>query len=459
MTDPLAFLEQHRDRHLGELADLLRIPSISTLERHAPDVRAAAGYLAERFRGIGLEHVELVETEGNPIVYGDWLHAGPDAPTALLYGHYDVQPADPLALWESPPFEPTIRDERLYARGASDNKGPMYVNVAALDALLSTTGKLPVNLRFIVEGEEELRADMLDAFLRSDERLRDVDVAVISDSAQYADGVPGIPIGLRGMAALEFTVRTGQTDLHSGTYGGVAANALHVLAELLATLRAADGSIAVGGFYEPVRAPSQEELESWRELPFDEAQLGDARAGELEFSPLERLWSRPTLDVHGIWGGFMDEGIKTVIPCEAHAKLSCRLVPDQEPAQVIEQVVAQLRENVPEGVELQVDWTLAGCPPFVASTSHPAVRAAREALEEAYGREPVIFRTGWSVPVTEMLQRHLGVEALLLGFGHPDERHHAPNEFLRLSGFDLGARTMVSFWPRLAEELTIEPSP
>ena len=209
MTDPIAFLEQHRDRHLGELADLLRIPSISTLEQHATDMHAAALYLAERFRAIGLEHVELVETEGNPIVYGDWLHAGQAAPTALLYGHYDVQPADPLALWESPPFEPTIRDERIYARGASDNKGPMYVNVAALDAMLSTSGKLPVNLRFIVEGEEELRADMLDAFLRTDERVRDVDVAVISDSAQYADGVPGIPIGLRGMAALEFTVRTG----------------------------------------------------------------------------------------------------------------------------------------------------------------------------------------------------------------------------------------------------------
>lgn len=453
MTDALAFLKQHRDRHLGELADLLRIPSISTLERHAPDVRAAAVYLAERFRAIGLEHVELVETEGNPIVYGDWLHAGPAAPTALLYGHYDVQPADPLSLWETPPFEPTIRNGRIYARGASDNKGPMYVNVAALDALLSTAGTLPVNLRFIVEGEEELRADMLDTFLRTDERLRDVDVAVISDSAQYAEGVPGIPIGLRGMAAVEITVRTGPIDLHSGTYGGVAANALHVLAELVATLRKPDGSIAVRGFYDPVRRPSQEELESWRELRFDDAQLGAARAGERGFTPLERLWSRPTLDVHGIWGGFMEEGIKTVIPCEAHAKLSCRLVPDQEPAQVIEQVVAHLREHLPNGVELRVDSTLAGCRPFVARASHPAVRAARGALEQAYGREAVIFRTGWSVPVTELLERHLGVDSLLLGFGHPDERHHAPNEFMRLSGFDLGARAMVSFWPRLGEEL------
>ena len=453
MTAAVDFLDRHRDRHLAELTELLRIPSISAIERHVADIRAAASYLAERFRSIGLEHVELVETGGNPIVYGDWLHAGPAAPTALLYGHYDVQPADPLELWETPPFEPGIRDGRIYARGASDNKGPMYVNVAALDALLSTDGTLPVNLRFVVEGEEELRADLLEAFLRTDGRVRDVDVAVISDSAQYAEGVPGIPIGLRGMAAVEFTVRTGPVDLHSGTYGGVAENALHVLAELVASLRQPDGSIAVRGFYDPVRRPAQEEIDSWRELPFDDSPLGEARAGEPGFSELERLWSRPSLDVHGIWGGFVEPGIKTVIPCEAHAKLTCRLVPDQVPEQVIDQVVSHLREHVPDGVELQIDSTLAGCRPFVARVDQPALRAARTALEDAYGRKAVVFRTGWSVPVTELLQRHLGVDSLLLGFGHPDERHHAPNEFMRLSGFDLGARTMVSFWPRLAAEL------
>lgn len=453
MSDPAVFLEAARERHLAELCELLAIPSISALERHSVDIRTAATYLARRFDAIGLEHVELVETGGNPIVYGDWLHAGAAAPTVLLYGHYDVQPADPAALWETPPFEPTIRDGRIYARGASDNKGPMYVNVAALDALLSTDGTLPVNLRFVVEGEEELRADMLDAFLRTDERMRDVDVAVIADSAQYADGVPGIPIGLRGMAAVEFTVRTGPQDLHSGTYGGVAANALHVLSELLATLHAPDGSVAVRGFYGIVRRPSNEELASWRDLPFDDAQLGEARAGEAGFSPLERLWSRPTLDVHGVWGGFAGQGVKTVIPCEAHAKLSCRLVPDQLPEQVLEQVVAHLREHTPEGVELTVDMALAGCRPYIARADHPAVRAARAALEQTYERPAVVFRTGWSVPITELLQRHLGVDSVLLGFAHPDEAHHAPNEFMRLSAFDLGTRTMVRFWPRLAEEL------
>jgi acetylornithine deacetylase/succinyl-diaminopimelate desuccinylase-like protein len=329
----------------------------------------------------------------------------------------------------------------------------MYLNVAALEALLAADGGLPVNVRFVVEGEEELRADLLEAFLRTDGRVRDVDVAVISDSAQYAEGVPGIPIGLRGMAAVEFTVRTGPVDLHSGTYGGVAENALHVLSQLVASLRSPDGSIAVRGFYDPVRRPAQEEIDSWRELPFDDSPLGEARAGEPGFSELERLWSRPSLDVHGIWGGFVEPGIKTVIPCEAHAKLTCRLVPDQVPEQVIDQVVSHLREHVPDGVELPIDSTLAGCRPFVARVDQPALRAARTALEDAYGREAIVFRTGWSVPVTELLQRHLGVDSLLLGFGHPDERHHAPNEFMRLSGFDLGARTMVSFWPRLAAEL------
>jgi acetylornithine deacetylase/succinyl-diaminopimelate desuccinylase-like protein len=453
MSAPVQYLVQHRARHVDELSELLRIPSISTLSRHEGDIRDAAQYLAARFDAIGLDHVELVESAGNPIVYGDWLHAGERAPTVLLYGHYDVQPPDPVELWETPPFEPTIRDGRLYARGASDNKGPMYVNVAALEALLATEGALPLNLRFIVEGEEELRADTLDAFLRTDERIRDVDIAVISDSAQYAEGVPGVPIALRGMAAVEFVVRTGPIDLHSGTFGGVAPNALHVLAELLTTLWKPDGGVAVGGFYDRVSTPADEELASWRDLSFDDSSLGKLRSGETAFTPLERLWSRPTLDVHGIWGGFTGEGIKTVIPREAHAKLSCRLVPDQKPEEVIEQLVAHLRVHVPDGVELLIESTLAGCRPFVARPDHPAVRTAREALSEAYGREAVLFRTGWSVPVTEMLERHLSVDSLLLGFAHPDERHHAPNEFMRLSAFDLGARTMVGFWPRLANVL------
>jgi acetylornithine deacetylase/succinyl-diaminopimelate desuccinylase-like protein len=452
VTGAFDHLERHRDRHLAELAELLRFPSVSTLPRHSADLLECAEWLAARFAAIGLDGVELVETEGNPIVYGEWLHAE-SAPTALLYGHYDVQPAEPLELWTTPPFEATERGGRLYARGASDNKGPMYLNVAALEALLDADGGLPVNLRVVVEGEEELRADTLERFLRDDPRLGDVDIAVISDSAQYAEGVPGIPLGLRGMAALQFTVRTGPEDLHSGTYGGVAANATHVLGSLIASLHAEDGSIAVRGFYEDVRRPAEEELARWRELPFDDSGLGAARGGEVGFDHLERLWSRPTLDVHGVGGGFTDEGIKTVIPAVAHAKLSCRLVPDQEPERVLEQIVAHLRGHTPDGVELTIDWLLPGARPYLAPREHPAVRAARAALAEAYGREAVVFRCGWSVPVTELLARHRKIDSLLLGFAHPDERHHAPNEFFRISSFSTGARAMVLFWRRLASEL------
>jgi acetylornithine deacetylase/succinyl-diaminopimelate desuccinylase-like protein len=453
VSDAFDYLDRNRDRHLAELEALLRFPSVSPLARNAPDILRCAEWLAARFSAIGLDGVELVETEGNPIVYGEWLHAE-HAPTALLYGHYDVQPTDPLELWTTPPFEPALRDGRLYARGASDNKGPMYLNVAALEALLEAEGELPVNLRFIVEGEEELRADMLERFVRDDPRLDDVDVAVISDSAQYAEGIPGVPIGLRGMAALQFTVRTGPEDVHSGTYGGVAANAIHVLGSLIASLHAADGSIAVPGFYEHVQQPAQAELSRWRELPFDDAGLGPARAGEVGFDQLERLWTRPTLDVHGVVGGFADEGLKTVIPALAHAKLSCRLVPDQEPEQVLEQVVAHLRRHTPDGVELTIDWLLPGARPYLSSADHPAVRAADAALAEAYGRDPVLFRCGWSVPVTELLARHRKIDSLLLGFAHPDERHHAPNEFFRVESFSTGARAMVLFWRRLAVELS-----
>jgi acetylornithine deacetylase/succinyl-diaminopimelate desuccinylase-like protein len=443
------FLERNRDRHLGELGELIRFPSVSSLDRHASDIRDCAEWLAGRFAAVGLEHVDLVDCGGNPIVYGDWLHAGAAAPTALLYGHYDVQPADPAELWTSPPFEATVRDGCLYGRGASDNKGPMYLNLAALEALLAVEGRLPVNVRFVVEGEEELRPDTIEAFIRDDARSRGLDVAVVSDATQFAAGVPGVSLGLRGMAALQFSVRTGREDLHSGAYGGVAANALHAIAALVASLRSEDGTIAVPGFYDAVEAPSLEELELWRELPFDDPVHG-ARDGEPGFSALERLWARPSLDVNGLWGGFTEGRLKTVIPAVAHATLSCRLVPDQEPEQVLEQLVAHLRRHVPADAELTIDWTLPGSRPYVLRPDHEAVRAALAALAEVYGREPVTFRSGWSVPVTEFLARHLGVDSVLLGFAHADERHHAPDEFLRLSSFDLGTRTMVVFWHRLA---------
>lgn len=453
-----AALAAERERHLAELVELLRFPSISAVTERSGDLHACAGWLRDQLETIGLEHTALLETGGNPIVYGDWLHAGPDAPTALLYGHYDVQPPEPLELWESPPFEPTLRDGRIYARGATDNKSQVFLNLKAIETLLQVEGTLPCNLKVIVEGEEELRADHLERFVEENAGLLRADVAVVCDSNLYAEGVPGIVIGLRGMAAMELTVRTADVDAHSGVYGGGVPNALHAIAALLDSLHDRDdGRVLVDGFYDDVRPITAEEREQWGRLPFDEARvhaaLGVLRLfGETEYSALERLTARPTLELNGVWGGYAGEGVKTVIPAEAHAKLSCRLVPDQEPDEVLRLIRAHLDQHVPTGATVTVDFELAGARPMLTPPDHPAIRAALASLAEAYGREPVLFRSGWSVPVVEILDRTLGLDSVLLGFGLPDENAHAPNEHFHLENFDRGLRTMTTFWHRLAAE-------
>jgi acetylornithine deacetylase/succinyl-diaminopimelate desuccinylase-like protein len=445
------YLAGRRERHVAELVQLLSFPSISALPRHAADCRACAEWLAAHLRAIGLEHVELVETGGHPIVWGDWLHAGPDAPTVLVYGHYDVQPVDPVELWASPPFEAEVRDGRLYARGASDNKGPMFAYLKSLEALLAVEESLPCNVKVLVEGEEELAVERLDRFVAGSAERLAADVAVVSDVTLYARGVPGIPLGLRGMAAVELTVRTAEGDLHSGLYGGAVPNALHALAQILASLHDTEGRVAVEGFYDSVRDPGDQELASWRRLPVDESALAAEPRGEPGYSTLERMWARPSLDVHGVWGGFVEEGLKTVVPSQAHAKLSCRLVPDQDPDEVLRLLRAHLERHLPEGAMLAVDSELAGARPYFVPAHRAFVRAALAALEEVYGVEPVLFRMGWSVPVTDVLARRLGLESLLLGFALPDENAHAPNEHLQLENFDAGIRTAAALWPRLAE--------
>ena len=451
-----ATLAAERERHLAELVELLRFASVSAVTARRDDLLACAGWLRNQLGTIGLEHASLLPTGGNPIVYGDWLHAGPDAPTALLYGHYDVQPPEPLELWESPPFEPTLRDGRVYARGATDNKSQVLLNLKAIETLLRIEGALPCNLKVIVEGEEELRADHLEQFVEENAELLRADVAVICDSNLYAHGVPGIVIGLRGMAAMELTVRTADVDAHSGVYGGGVPNALHALAALLDSLHdPEDGRILVEGFYDAVRAPTTEEREQWGRLPFDEkrirAALGVSRLfGESDYTPLERLTARPTLELNGVWGGYQGEGVKTVIPAEAHAKLSCRLVPDQEPEEVLRLIRAHLDRHAPPGATVTVDFELAGARPMLTPPDHAAIRAAVTALAEAYDCEPVLFRSGWSVPVVEILDRKLGLDSVLLGFGLPDENAHAPNEHFHLENFDRGLRTMTAFWHRLA---------
>jgi acetylornithine deacetylase/succinyl-diaminopimelate desuccinylase-like protein len=447
------YLADARERHLGELFDYLRIPSISTLPQHAGDIRACAEWVRAHLERIGLHDVRLIETSGNPIVYGEHLDAGEGAPTLLVYGHYDVQPADPFELWETPPFKPAIREGRIYARGSTDNKGPLFVYLKALETILAVDGRLPCNVKVVVEGEEELRADHLDAFLAENRELLACDACVISDSALYARGVPSIPLSLRGMAALQLRVETAESDLHSGMYGGVAPNAVHALARLLATLHDEEWRVAVDGFYDAVRPVAAEEVAEWERLPFDEEELrqeiGASRLiGGEEYSALERMWSRPTLDVHGVWGGFQGDGIKTVIPREARAKLSCRLVDDQGPEEVLELLRRHLERHCPPEARLTIEWTLAGAGPMTMPRDEPLVAIAREALAAGYEAEPLFFRSGWSVPVAALVRRRLGVDSLLLGFGLPTDGAHAPNEHFDVENLDRGIRTMVEFFTK-----------
>lgn len=457
MTPLREYLDMHSERAVGELAELVRFPSVSAAAARAGDVRACAEWLAAHLERIGLEHVAVLETSGNPVVYGDWLHAPSGAPTALLYGHYDVQPPDPVGLWESPPFEPDIRGGRMYGRGVSDEKAQIFANLKALEAALAVDGALACNVKVIIEGDEENRPESIEDVARDHAARLAADVAVISDSGVFARDVPSVAIGLRGMAALEVTLRTGAADLHSGLYGGAAPNAAHALATLVASLHDADGRVAIEGFYDRVKAVGEAERAGWAKLPFDEREYLDAIGatgliGEAGRSPMERLLGRPTLDVHGIWAGFQDPGVKTIIPAEAHLKLSCRLVPDQDPEDVVTLLRRHVERHVPPWATVTVDLALAGAWPILMPAGHPAVRAALGALEHGFGTEALTIRSGWSVPVAAILKRELDLDSVLLGFGLPTDAMHAPNEHVELELFHRGIRTMTAFWPLLAAE-------
>lgn len=449
------YVARQRDRFLAELQEFCRFPSISTLPAHAPDVRRCAEWLAGHLQGIGLEHAAVLPTAGHPVVYADWLHAGPGAPTVLIYGHYDVQPVEPLHLWETPPFDPRERDGRLYARGASDNKGQIFTYLKSLEALLRTAGGLPVNVRLLIEGEEEQGSPHLEPFIAAHADLLQASVCLNSDSGFFAPGVPSIAVGLRGLAGLEITVRGAQGDLHSGMYGGTVANPIHALARIVAGLHTPDGRVAVAGFYDRVRELPAAERAEWAALPFSEeayrAELGvPALYGEPGFNTLERAWARPTLEVNGLWGGHTGEGTKTVLPAEAHAKITCRLVPDQVPEEVLGLVRRHVQQHAPPGVTVTVHAERASARPVLLDRDHPALQAAREALAEAYGRPVPLVRLGWTVPVAEIMQRVLGLGSVLLGFALPGENFHAPNEHFHLENFDGGLRCLGRLWPRLA---------
>lgn len=448
-----SYLVEHRERFEAELQEFLRIPSISSLPEHTIDVRRAGEWVSARMRAAGIPQVELLETGGHPVVYGEYP-AGPDLPTILIYGHFDVQPVDPVELWSSPPFAPEVRDGRVYARGACDDKGNMLIPILAVEALLRTEGHLPLNVKFLLEGQEEIGSPQLPAFVAEHRDLLACDMVISADTGQWSETQPALLTTLRGLCALQIDVRGANTDLHSGTYGGAVHNPIHALVQLLSSMRGADGRVLVDGFYDDVRPLTPDEREQIAQVPFDEAaytaQLEvDALHGEEGYTPYERLWARPTLEINGIWGGFQGEGTKTVLPNEAHAKLTCRVVANQDPAVVAERVCEHVRRHAPPGVRVSCQVLSGNALPYRIPEDHPGNVAVAEVLTELYGRPPYLIGGGGSVPVCELFQNLLGVYTVGFGFGLDDERIHAPDEFFRLSSFYRGQEGYCRLLERL----------
>lgn len=446
------WVDANQARLLEELFQLIRIPSISTLPEHKDDVARACQFTADALAQAGLENIEIIPTDRHPLLYADWLHA-PGKPTVLCYGHYDVQPPDPLELWESPPFEPTVRNGNIYARGAVDDKGQMYAHVKALEALKALTGTFPLNIKVLIEGEEEIGGASIAKYVPEHKEKLKADVALVSDTALYAEGIPTLCIGLRGLVYMEVEATGPSRDLHSGLYGGAAPNAVFGLIELLAKAKNADGVIQIPGFYDAVREPAAAELESWQSLPFNQAdylnnEVGStAITGEPGRSVFEKTWSRPTLEVHGIAGGFTGAGSKTVIPAKALAKVSFRLVPDQDPEAIVEAFRAWVKANVPNGIEAQVK-VLGASPGLLVNPDHPAIAVAAEVFEESLGRKTVFTRSGGSIPIVGDFAKHLGIPTVLMGFGLPDDGLHSPNEKFKLANYYQGIATVAYFLER-----------
>jgi acetylornithine deacetylase/succinyl-diaminopimelate desuccinylase-like protein len=452
-TDLTTFFDKNQARARDQLFDLLRLPSVSARSEHNADTARAAEWVAESLRGAGLT-AKVHATKGHPIVVGEWRGA-PDAQTVLVYGHYDVQPAEPLELWDSPPFEPTVRDRKIFARGSVDDKGQLFLHVKALEAHLATRGKLPVNIIVLAEGEEEVGSDHLAEFIEAHAKELACDAVVISDSAMFAPGLPSILSSLRGLAYFQIDVRGPATDLHSGSYGGAVMNPAMALARILATMHDADGHIAIDGFYDDVRDWGDVARRQMKQLPFDEKGFREETGspelfGEKGYTTLERLWMRPTCEVNGLLSGYTGEGAKTVLPAVAMAKVSCRLVPDQRPEKIEQLMRAHVQRVCPPGVEATVR-PLHGGNPWRADLGGPLFDAARRALATAFDREPVITGEGGSIPVVGDFQRILNAPVLLVGFGLPGENAHAPNEWLSEENFYKGMRAMAALWEELGK--------
>src|SRR6476661_2855813 len=455
-TAAVDYARQNQQRFLSELKELLRIPSVSTLPDHNQDVRRAADFVAAEMKGIGLENVEVISVRpgGHPLVYGDWLHAS-GKPTVLCYGHYDVQPPDPLDEWKSPPFDPTERNQNIYARGAVDDKGQMYMHLKAVESLMKTgEGKLPLNVRLVIEGEEEVGGESIAKFVREQPQRLKADFALVSDTEMFAAETPSLCVGLRGMCYTEVEATGAMVDLHSGVYGGAAPNPLEALSRILAKLKDENGKVLIPGFYDRVEAPSADELKAWGSLPFDEEHYRQTEVGskvltgEPGYSVLYRTWARPTLEVHGMPGGFVAAGAKTVIPARASAKISMRLVPDQRPEEIWKLFNEYVKKLTPKGIDLNIKVYSKG-PACVVSTDNRYIKAATEAMHDVFKKDTVFIRSGGSIPIVTDFQDVMKLPSVMMGFGLPDDNLHAPNEKFHIPNFHRGIETICRFFEKL----------
>jgi len=448
MKDVVKYINSHKEKYVDELKDFLKIPSISTLPENKKDMQTATDFVANKLRGAGMENVNIIKTKGHPMVYADWMHA-PGKPTVLIYGHYDVQPVDPIDLWDSPPFEPTIKNGNIFARGATDDKGQMYMHIKTVEAYFKTVGSLPLNVKFIIEGEEEIGSENLDEFVSKNKDKLKCDAVLISDTSLYGPNIPTLTYGLRGMCYMELTLTGPNRDLHSGTFGGGVDNPINVLADVISKLKDKNGKIKIPGFYDDVVKLTKKERENFKALPFSEKQYAKVLGvkelkGEKGYTTLERVWARPTLDCNGIYGGFTGEGAKTVLPSNATAKISMRLVPDQDPKKIAKLFKSYVKEIAPNSVKVGIK-DLHGAYSIATSLDDKATKAAAVALSKVFGKKTVFMREGGSIPIVVSFAKKLKAAPVLMGMGLNTENLHSPNEHFNLKHFHLGILSSAYF--------------
>jgi acetylornithine deacetylase/succinyl-diaminopimelate desuccinylase-like protein len=454
----VSYARENKGRFLNELKDFLRIPSVSTLEEHKSDIQKAAQMCADELKRIGFENVGIIPTQGHPLVYADWLHAAGKA-TALCYAHYDVQPAEPLDEWVTPPFEPTERNQNIYARGAVDDKGQLWMQMKAFESLFKAgNGKLPINIRVLLEGEEEVGGESIEAYVKqnaSSPKLK-ADFALVTDTELFAPDLPTLCVGLRGLVYTEIEAQGSKVDLHSGMYGGAAPNAIFGLIEIISKLKDDKGKVLIPGFYDDVQKPTDAELKAWENLPFDEGEYrekevgSDVLTGEPGYSVLHRTWARPTLEVHGIVGGFVGAGAKTVIPARATAKVSMRMVPNQNPDDILKKYTEYVKKVTPNGIKTNIKLLSKG-PACVVSTDNKYAKASVEAMHEVFGKDTVYIRSGGSIPIVTQFQKDLKIPSIMMGMGLPDDNLHAPNEKFHIPNFHRGIESLIRFFQKLGE--------